>query len=250
MPMGSRAKAGYKITPAKEKEYRAAVTAYNRRLAAQIKKTPGPLQIKLPKKVSFKELKAAAGSSKNLAAEIKHLKKFTAKTMMFENRDGEVQTKQYWADLELALKAENRRRAKRRKEKQAEEERKNAFRTQKMKEQQPLSSTDIMRMKPERRQELIEGSYRPEWEDPKAVAFQARWLDTVKVNLLIAQMNGQLDTQTINAAITAMNKFAAMNASDFLSLYEREPNMDFPVVSEASELAKFIDYLIDLAGSR
>lgn len=248
--MGGSSKAGYKINPAKEKEYRAAVSAYNRRLATQIKKTPEPLRMLLPKKVSFKALKASAGSPKNLAAEIKHLKKFTAKTMMFETRDGEAQTKQYWADLDAALKAENRRRAKRRKEKQAEEERRNAFRTQAMKEQQPLSDKDIMRMKPERRKELVEGAYRPDWEDPKHVAFQARWLNTLKVNLLIAQMNGQIDTQTIDGAIEAINKFGSMNASDFLSLYEREPNMDFPVVSEPAELAKFIDYIINLANSQ
>lgn len=233
---------GYSVSPTNLATYKKAVTAYNRRITAATKKLPAELAGHMPKKIRFIDLAKKAKSETQLGLEIEQLNLYKGKGLKFEVREGQLKTKAEWAQIDKAIEAENRRREARESSSKEKQAVRNMFRTQRMRDEEPLSLKQFLSEKAERQQQLLEGGYAFNWIDPRLVEFQQRWISVVSMNASVAMMRwpdiaDDLGKTWLNVLRLANN----MDPEEFYKRYKAFPEMDFSTVSDAQELLQFIE---------
>lgn len=238
---------GYSVSPANLAAYKKAVTSYNRRITAATKKLPADLAGHMPKKLTLMQLAKKAKSESQLGLEIEQLNLYKGKGLKFEVREAQLKTKAEWTQIDKAIEEENKRREAREggsKEKQAA---RNMFRTQKMRDEEPIDLKRFLAEKPERQQQLIEGGYSFNWIDPRLVEFQQRWIQVVSMNSSVAMMRWPEIANVLgNAWLNVLRLANSMDPEEFYKRYKAFPEMDFSTVSDPQELLQFIEGLESL----
>lgn len=238
---------GYSVNADKISAYKAKIRAYNKRIANASKGVSTELASKLPKKVSLTELATRATSERQLDEEIEQLEQYKRQGLKFEVRETQVKTRAEWAQIDKAIEEENRRREIREAESQEKQMARNAFRTQKMRDAEPMDLKQFLAEKPERQEQLIRGGYVFDWADPRLVDFQQRWIATLSLNSSVAMMRWPDRANEFGGAfLDAMQLATSMEPEEFYKRFKAFPELGFETVSDPDELLKFIESIVSL----
>lgn len=256
-PTGYKNKRGYKFSQRQYDSLKRAISNYNKRLEAAIKKAPEGAEHILPGKAYLSQLRDEATSANDVRAIINRLNKFRGEGFNLVPFGGYMTTKGQLEIYREDIQRENRRRKRLRKEIAKREEEEGRFRTrgraplQDINEEEFITQRLAERYEPtyEDRQREIEAPERSPWDDmnewgagkqidQQTAAWQQRYLDMLDTIAAQAAMMGLDNMDFVLSSIETIR--AIVNSLTPLQYYYAQETMPVVHISITSDAALFI----------